>query len=103
MSKIGKHLIGSVKEAIALGEGDRKKGQVSEVFVLPKIDVRAVRNRARMSQSAFAASFGLSVEAIENWEQGRRQPDVAARAYLTVIDQNPKAVIKALRTASGKN
>ena len=32
----------------------------------------------------------------QEWEQGRRRPESAVRAYLTVIDRNPEVVEKAL-------
>jgi putative transcriptional regulator len=32
----------------------------------------------------------------QEWEQGRRRPESAVRAFLTVIDRNPEAVEKAL-------
>jgi hypothetical protein len=34
---------------------------------------------------------------LRDWEQSRKEPDAAARAYLTVIARNPKAVTDALR------
>ncbi len=61
-----------------------------------RIDVKAIRKRTGLSQDKFAAQFGFSVDAVRNWEQGRRQPDVAARALLMVIEQEPDAVRRAL-------
>jgi putative transcriptional regulator len=49
-----------------------------------------------LSQAAFANRFGLSVFAIRNWEQGKRQPDPAARAYLKVIEKAPQFVADVL-------
>jgi len=49
-----------------------------------------------LSQSAFANRFGLSIFALRNWEQGKRQPDPAARAYLKVIEKVPDVVCKVL-------
>lgn len=43
-----------------------------------------------------AARFGFSLDALRNWEQGRRQPDLSARAFLTVIEREPDAVRRAL-------
>jgi putative transcriptional regulator len=37
-----------------------------------------------------------SQRALQEWEQGRKGPEHAVRAYLTVIDRNPEAVEKAL-------
>ena len=44
----------------------------------------------------FAARFGLDARAVQDWEQGRRAPDRAARVLLTVIDRDPEAVVRAL-------
>jgi putative transcriptional regulator len=61
------------------------------------IDVREVRERAGLSQGQFAERYGFNPRTLQDWEQGRRNPDSAVRAYLTVIDHNPDAVTKALR------
>jgi len=37
-----------------------------------------------------------SPRSLQEWEQGRRRPESAVRAYLAVIDRNPEAVQKAL-------
>jgi putative transcriptional regulator len=36
---------------------------------------------------------------MNNWEQGRRKPDPAARLLLKVIEETPEAVEKAARAA----
>jgi len=56
----------------------------------------ALRKRFRLSRQKFADRFGLDVRALQEWEQGRRVPDRAARVLLTVIDRNPEAVVEAL-------
>ena len=60
----------------------------------------ALRKRLRLSRQKFADRFGLDVRALQEWEQGRRVPDRAARVLLTVIDQEPKAVVRALGHAA---
>jgi len=49
-----------------------------------------------LSQTQFAARFGFSLDSIQNWEQGHRQPEGPARILLAVIAKNPKAVQEAL-------
>jgi putative transcriptional regulator len=49
------------------------------------VDVRAIRARTGLSQPQFARRFGFSVAAVRDWEQGRRQPEAAARVLLLVI------------------
>lgn len=56
----------------------------------------ALRKRMKLSRQKFADRFGLDARAIQDWEQGRRVPDRAARVLLTVIDHDPEAVIRAL-------
>ena len=51
-----------------------------------------------MTQEEFAGRFGFSINTLRHWEQRRRVPEGPTRAYILVIDRNPKAVQKALRT-----
>ena len=58
--------------------------------------IRALRKRLKLSRQKFADRFGLDARAVQDWEQGRRTPDRAARVLLTVIDREPEAVERAL-------
>ncbi len=60
------------------------------------IDVRAIREKTGLSQSEFARRYGFNARTLQEWEQGRAQPDGAVRAYLTVIGRNRQAVERAL-------
>jgi putative transcriptional regulator len=61
---------------------------------------RHVRWKLGMSQGDFAEAFHIPVGTLRDWEQHRCEPDHAAQAYLKVIARNPKAVRKALETAT---
>ena len=74
-----------------------KKGY--RVHVPEHVDVKAIRTQLRMTQQAFAARFGFSINTLRHWEQGKREPEGPTRAYLLVIDRAPHAVQKALRIA----
>lgn len=70
------------------------------VTVVPaSIDVAAMRKRMKLSQAKFAARYGFDVRALQEWEQGRRRPDRAARILLKVIEKHPEAVEDALDAA----
>ena len=58
--------------------------------------ILALRKRLKLSRQKFADRFGLDARALQDWEQGRRVPDRAARVLLTVIDRDPEAVVRAL-------
>jgi len=61
--------------------------------------VKVIRRALRLSQEDFAARFRIPLGTLRDWEQGRKDPDAAARAYLTVIGRNPSAVTEALHPA----
>jgi putative transcriptional regulator len=71
-----------------------------KVTVPSTIDVKSIRKGLKMTQAAFSDNFGFSLDTVKHWEGGRRTPEVPARAYLTVIQRNPSAVLQALRPAS---
>jgi putative transcriptional regulator len=52
-------------------------------------DVSFIRHRLGLSQQAFATFMGVSVSTLRNWEQGRRQPQGAARSLLLVAEKAP--------------
>lgn len=47
----------------------------SGIRVPERLDVKAIRQRLGLTQTAFARRYGLSLGSIRNWEQGCRQPD----------------------------
>ena len=61
---------------------------------------RIIRRALGLTQQEFAARFRIPVGTLRDWEQGATEPDQAARAYLTVIARNPKAVAEALEAAN---
>ena len=90
----GADLIEGMKLVLA-----HQRGKVELAPVWPKpIDVKAIRKRVKMSQAEFSRAYGISKRALQEWEQGGRQPDSAARAYLTVIAKVPAVVRRALAT-----
>ena len=58
--------------------------------------IAAVRRKLGLSRRRFAERFQLDPRTVQDWEQGRRTPDQAARVLLTVIERDPEAVERAL-------
>ena len=87
-------LVESIEEA-----GQIRKGLVtpSRVFRYRPVDIKRIRNRLHVSQSKFSLMIGVSKSTLQNWEQGRRQPDGPAKALLRVVDKQPQAVLEALQ------
>ncbi|MBN2396674.1 MAG: helix-turn-helix domain-containing protein [Candidatus Atribacteria bacterium] len=86
-------LLTSVKQA---GKIRRKKMKPSRVFSFSVPDVKAIREKLRVSQNEFAHMIGVSENTIQNWEQGRRKPEGPAITLLRITEKNPKAVLEAL-------
>jgi putative transcriptional regulator len=74
----------------------------SRIVVVPgRVDVKAIREASGLSQTEFARRYGISERSLQEWEQSRRQPEGAVRAYLTVISRIPNAVHEALTNSAG--
>lgn len=86
-----KDIENSLNEVIEFKKGNRENFRVTSV--IPKtIDVISLRTSLNLSQDKFADKYGFSVGTLRNWEQGRRQPDGAARTLLLLIENNSKMV-----------
>ena len=62
--------------------------------------VKVIRRALGLSQEEFGARFHIPLGTLRDWEQGRKEPDAAARAYLVVIARRPDLVSEALQTAA---
>jgi putative transcriptional regulator len=58
---------------------------------------RIIRRALGLSQEDFAARYHIPIGTLRDWEQGRVEPDQAARAYLKVIAREPETVREALQ------
>ena len=93
MSKAFEEISAGLNDAIAHAKGKQIKAVIHEP---EPIDVKAIRKKTGMSQQRFCATFGISLGTLRHWEQGLRTPRGAARVLLKVVDQNPRAVIRAI-------
>jgi len=55
----------------------------------PKI----IREKLKLSQSAFAGLLGVSTRTLQDWEQGRRSPQGPAVALLRIAEQHPEVFV----------
>jgi putative transcriptional regulator len=91
MNKFSKELIESLSQACEHAEAKASGARVHTVEVP---DVRAIRKQLRMSQQEFARVYRIPLATLKNWEQGRRQPDAPAAAYLQDIAKRPQEPAK---------
>ena len=97
--KVADSIRRGLEEAVAYAEGAPDENEYG-VHIPAEIDVKAIRSRLGMTQEEFAGRFGFSIKTLRHWEQKQRMPEGPARAYLLVIDRDPKAVQKALSKAA---
>jgi len=58
--------------------------------------VKVMRGALRLTQEEFSSRYRIPLGTLRDWEQGKSEPDQAARAYLTVIAREPETVRRAL-------
>ena len=85
--------VATIKEAGQIKYGHKKPNRV---FEITPPSIKAIRKKLNLSQSDFALMIGVSISTLQNWEQGRREPDGPAKALLKIASKNPKAVMEAL-------
>jgi DNA-binding transcriptional regulator YiaG len=62
----------------------------------PNVDIKRIRESQNLSQPEFAILYGLELDTLRNWEQGRNIPDRSTMVLLKVIERCPDAVLEAL-------
>ena len=94
-SRVGCEVEAALEEVLAHMRGEAALPcRISEDTSAEQI--LSLRKRLGPSRRKFAERFDLDARAVQDWEQGRRAPDRAARVLLTVIDRDPDAVTRAL-------
>jgi len=88
-------IMAGAREALAYARGE---GDLSgfKVHIPENLDVKAIRESTGLTQEAFAHRYGFNLARLRDLEQKRTKPDSVVRAYLLVIQKNPKAVKEAL-------
>ena len=86
-------LVESVKQMGAIMRGENIPHRRT---VLTTVDVKALRERLGLTQHEFSGMIGVSIKTLQNWEQGRREPEGPAKALLRVVEKDPQAVLNAL-------
>ena len=89
------------KQTAALSDPDAQPLTEERLKRLKRVPRATTLRRALgLSQEEFAARFQIPLGTLRDWEQGRAEPDQAARAYLKVIAAAPEVVRKALTLKS---
>lgn len=88
-------LVGSLEEVGSHVGGGRFAGRITEVAIGAD-DIRTVRKRSGLTQTEFAATFGIGLGTLQKWERGERRPSGAAKSLLRVMQADLASVVRAL-------
>ena len=86
MTAEGAELLKAVKQMKA-----RRKGRV---FTPERLLAISARQSVNLTQKEFAQLLDVSVDSVQDWEQGRRTPRGAARTLLRVARSHPRILAR---------
>src|SRR6266567_5490419 len=106
--RLFKDVLDATREALAHYKGEKRDLRTT---VLPEpphamspVEIRKLRDKVKVSQSAFARCLKVSTKLVQAWEGGVRYPDGAALRLLRVAERAPGLVFatgsKAAETGS---
>ncbi len=84
MSAEGAELLKAARQMKA-----KKKGKV---YTPEQLLTIAARQSVNLTQKEFAQLLNVSIDSVQDWEQGRRSPRGAAKTLLRVAKQHPEVL-----------
>jgi putative transcriptional regulator len=100
-------LVRSVEELVAHARGERRLTLRTKTLRLPQRaralsarEIRALRERMKVSQPVFAALLNITVDTAASWENGRRRPTGPALRLLEIARRQPQILTESLRRSA---
>ena len=84
MSAEGAELLKAVKQMKA-----KKRGKI---YTPEQLLAIAARQSVNLTQKEFAQLLNVSIDSVQDWEQGRRSPRGAAKTLLQIAKQHPEVL-----------
>lgn len=82
----------SIGQEIVQGIRDLKAGRTGRRFTVDSFAMVRAREKSGLTQAEFAKLLGVSVRTLQDWEQGRREPNAAAQTLIKVAEKHPKVL-----------
>ena len=86
MTAEGAELLEAVKEM--------KAGKKGRVYTPEQLLAISARRSVNLTQKEFARLLNVSVDSVQDWEQGRRSPRGAAHTLLRVVHEYPEVLVR---------
>ena len=84
MTNEGAELLKAVKQM--------KAGKKGRVYTPEQLLAISARQAVNLTQKEFARLLNVSVDSVQDWEQGRRSPRGAARTLLRIAHEHPEVL-----------
>lgn len=81
LSKEGAELLKAVEQM--------KKGKKGRAYTAEQLLAISARKSVNLTQRQFAELLDVSINAVQDWEQGRRSPRGAAKTLLRIAQNHP--------------
>jgi putative transcriptional regulator len=86
---LGQEILDGVKEVKDFKNGQKRlRTHTLKEPSSPKV----IREKLALSQVAFASLLGVSARTVQDWEQGRRQPQGPAKSLLRIAENRPEVL-----------
>ena len=84
MSSAGAELLEAIEQM--------KQGVKCRTYTKDQILAISARMSVKLTQREFAKLLNVSIDAVQDWEQGRRSPRGAAKTLLRVVQSHPEVL-----------
>jgi putative transcriptional regulator len=82
----------NIGQEIIQGLRDLKAGRTGRRFTVDSYAIVRAREKSELTQAQFAKLLGVSVRTLQDWEQGRREPNAAAQTLIKIAGKHPKVL-----------
>ena len=83
-----------ISDEILQGIRDITGGRIGRRYTTESYPIVRAREKSGLSQAEFAQLLGVSIRTIQDWEQGRREPNAAAKTLIKVAELHPSVLRK---------
>lgn len=84
----------SVQEGARILKGEEVP---TRSFVVTPKSIKETRQKYNLTQQEFAQVLDVSLRTLQNWEQGRREPEGPAKVLLKVAAVHPEAILDTVK------
>ncbi|MDA1073518.1 MAG: helix-turn-helix domain-containing protein [Proteobacteria bacterium] len=84
LSKEGTELLKAVEQM--------KEGKKGRTYTKEQLLAVSARKSVNLSQREFAKLLNVSIDTVQDWEQGRRSPRGAAKTLLKIAQSHPEVL-----------